>query len=32
MIAAVVLKPDQTLTEEQVVHHCEQHLASYKKP
>lgn len=30
--AAVVLKPDHTLTEEQIIEYCQQHVASYKKP
>jgi acyl-CoA synthetase (AMP-forming)/AMP-acid ligase II len=30
--AYVVLKPGQSLTEEEVIEHCKAHLASYKKP
>ncbi|WP_077212282.1 acyl-CoA synthetase [Bacillus dakarensis] len=30
--AIVVLKPGKTLTEEDVIEHCKNHLASYKKP
>lgn len=30
--AYIVLKPGRTLTEEEVIEHCRQHLASYKKP
>ncbi|MEW9677950.1 hypothetical protein ABRT01_17655 [Lentibacillus sp. L22] len=30
--AIVVLQPDQTLTEQQVIDYCQQYLASYKKP
>ena len=30
--AIVVRKPGQTLTEEEVIEHCKEHLASYKKP
>src|SRR5690625_4176251 len=30
--AAVVVKPDHDLTEEEVIAYCEQHLANYKKP
>lgn len=30
--AVVVLRPGASLTEEEVVCHCRQHLASYKKP
>ncbi|MFC4024074.1 long-chain fatty acid--CoA ligase [Oceanobacillus longus] len=30
--AVVVTKPDHSLTEQQVIDHCKQHLASYKKP
>lgn len=30
--AIVVLRPDATLTEAELQEHCQQHLASYKKP
>jgi acyl-CoA synthetase (AMP-forming)/AMP-acid ligase II len=30
--AAVVLKPDQTATAEEIIHFCKQHIASYKVP
>jgi len=30
--AIVVSKPGETLTEEEVIEYCKQHLASYKKP
>lgn len=30
--AVVVLKPDKTLTAEQIIEYCQQNLASYKKP
>jgi len=30
--AIVVTKPGQTLTEEEVIEFCKEHLASYKKP
>jgi acyl-CoA synthetase (AMP-forming)/AMP-acid ligase II len=30
--AIVVRKPGETLTEEEVIEYCKQHLASYKKP
>lgn len=30
--ATIVLKPDHVLKEEDVVQHCQKHLASYKKP
>jgi acyl-CoA synthetase (AMP-forming)/AMP-acid ligase II len=30
--AIVVRKPGETLTEEDVIEHCKEHLASYKKP
>ena len=30
--AAVILKPDETLTEEEVIRYCKENLASYKKP
>ncbi|RLL46859.1 long-chain-fatty-acid--CoA ligase [Oceanobacillus piezotolerans] len=30
--AIVVIKPEHTLTEEQVIEYCKKHLASYKKP
>lgn len=30
--ACVVLKPGETLTEQEVIEYCKQHLASYKKP
>lgn len=30
--AMVVLRPGQTATEEELINHCKQHLASYKKP
>ena len=28
----MVRKPGETLTEEEVIEHCKEHLASYKKP
>jgi len=30
--AVVVLKPGETMTEEEAIEYCKQHLASYKKP
>ena len=30
--AIVVLKPGETMTEEEIIEHCKQNLASYKKP
>ena len=30
--AFIVLKENQTLTEAEIINHCLQHLASYKKP
>lgn len=30
--AAVILKPNETLTEEEVIRYCKENLASYKKP
>lgn len=30
--AAIVLKPNDTLTEDEIIKHCKNHLASYKKP
>lgn len=30
--AAVVLKPDQTATAEEIIHFCKEHIASYKAP
>lgn len=32
VVASIVLKQDQTLSGEQIIAFCQQHLASYKKP
>ena len=32
IVAVVAIKPGEEMTEEEVVDHCKQHLASYKKP
>jgi acyl-CoA synthetase (AMP-forming)/AMP-acid ligase II len=30
--AAVILKPNEALTEEEIIRYCKENLASYKKP